>query len=144
MFRAILKRANLETEAGLALETDPLSQETTELLNGEDQPTNSLDTDDIHDNIVGVLKTIHDPEIPVNIYDLGLIYGIAVNDERDVHIRMTLTSPNCPEAQSLPASVQRGAESVQGVRSAQVDIVWDPPWDMSKMTEAARLKLNMF
>jgi FeS assembly SUF system protein len=144
MFRAILKRANLETEAGLALETDPPSQETTELLNGEDQPTNSLDTDDIHDNIVGVLKTIHDPEIPVNIYDLGLIYGIAVNDERDVHIRMTLTSPNCPEAQSLPASVQRGAESVQGVRSAQVDIVWDPPWDMSKMTEAARLKLNMF
>lgn len=144
MFRAILKRANLETEAGLALESDPPSQETTELLNGEDQPTNSLDTDDIHDNIVGVLKTIHDPEIPVNIYDLGLIYGIAVNDERDVHIRMTLTSPNCPEAQSLPASVQRGAESVQGVRSAQVDIVWDPPWDMSKMTEAARLKLNMF
>jgi FeS assembly SUF system protein len=144
MFRAILKRANLETEAGLALETDPPSQETTELLNGEDQPTNSLDTDDIHDNIVGVLKTIHDPEIPVNIYDLGLIYGIAVNDERDVHIRMNLTSPNCPEAQSLPASVQRGAESVQGVRSAQVDIVWDPPWDMSKMTEAARLKLNMF
>jgi FeS assembly SUF system protein len=145
MFRAILKRANLETEAGLNQSAD--TSAATALAEEPQSPTirpGEGDPDEVREAIIAVMKTIHDPEIPVNIHDLGLIYDVAVNAEGDAHIRMTLTSPNCPEAQSLPGAVQKGAESVGGVRAAQVDVVWDPPWDQSKMTEAARLKLNMF
>ncbi len=147
MFRAILKRANLETEAGLAGESADGSTAGTAVAEAPEPPAirpGEGDPDEIREAIIAVTKTIFDPEIPVNIHDLGLIYDVAVNAEGDAHVRMTLTSPNCPEAQSLPASVQRGAESVPGVRAAQVDVVWDPPWDQSKMTEAAKLKLNMF
>lgn len=152
MFRAILKRANLEAEAGLSPSGDHTGSahgQDTESQPGDGAVAVAIrpgegDPDEIRDAIIAVLKTIFDPEIPVNIHDLGLIYDVAVNGEGAVHIRMTLTSPNCPEAQSLPASVKRGAESVAGVAEAQVDVVWDPPWDQTKMTEAARLKLNMF
>jgi FeS assembly SUF system protein len=93
--------------------------------------------------IIAQLKTCYDPEIPVNIYELGLIYGIQVEPVGDVILRLTLTSPSCPAAGSLPGEVQQKAASVPGVKSVKVDLVWDPPWDPSRMSEAARLQLGM-
>jgi len=90
------------------------------------------------------IKTCFDPEIPVNIYDLGLIYRIRVTKERMVHVQMTLTSPNCPEAQSLPADVKRKIEAVPGVKNAEVEVVWTPPWGPHMMSEAAKLELGFF
>lgn len=97
----------------------------------------------IKDLAIASLKTIFDPEIPVNIWDLGLVYGVDVGDDRTVAVKMTLTAPNCPAAQSLPAEVQRKAGGVDGALGASVDIVWDPPWTPEKMSEAARLELNI-
>ena len=97
----------------------------------------------IEARVVEAVKTIFDPEIPVNIYELGLIYGIAVQPDRQVAIKMTLTSPNCPAAQSLPAEVQAKAEGVDGALGATIDIVWDPPWTPERMSEAAQLELNL-
>jgi FeS assembly SUF system protein len=91
---------------------------------------------------VDVLHTIYDPEIPVNIYDLGLVYGVDVSPEGDVHVRMTLTSPACPVAGTLPPEVEQKVKTVPGVRSTKVEVVWDPPWDRSKLSEAARLQLG--
>ena len=103
-----------------------------------------LDTDELQKNIIAVLKTCFDPEIPVNIYELGLIYGIDVSPTGAVDIRMTLTSPACPAAGSLPPEVQSKARSVAGVTSCRVDIVWDPPWDKDKMSDEAKLQLGLF
>lgn len=97
----------------------------------------------IHDAVIAALKEIYDPEIPVNIYDLGLIYGVEVDDESDVVVSMTLTTPNCPVAESMPAEVELRAGSVPGVRDAEVVLVWDPPWDPQKMSDEARLELGM-
>lgn len=96
------------------------------------------------DEIVSALKTVYDPEIPADIYELGLIYKVDVGDDRVVKVEMTLTTPNCPSAAELPAMVENAVASVAGVREAKVDIVWDPPWDPSRMTDEARLALNMF
>ncbi len=96
------------------------------------------------DDIVGALKTVYDPEIPADIYELGLIYRVDVNDDRDVTIDMTLTTPNCPSAAELPAQVENAVSGVQGVREAKVNIVWDPPWDPSRMSDEARAVLNMW
>lgn len=93
--------------------------------------------------IVERLKTCYDPEIPVNIYELGLIYAIAIDPDRAVNIQMTLTSPSCPAAGSLPGDVQRKAASVPGVKSVKVDLAWEPPWDPSRMSEGARLQLGI-
>jgi FeS assembly SUF system protein len=90
-----------------------------------------------------VLRTVFDPEIPVNIFELGLIHDIDISPEYDVAIRMTLTSPACPVAETLPAEVQQKIEWIDTVRSAKVDIVWDPPWSMDRMSEAARLQLGL-
>jgi len=97
----------------------------------------------IDENVVHTIKSCYDPEIPVNIYELGLIYQIRVKTDGKVNIKMTLTSPNCPAAQSLPAEVREKVEQVNGVTAAEVDIVWDPPWTPSRMSEAARLELGM-
>lgn len=97
----------------------------------------------IHGKIVEALETIYDPEIPVDIYKLGLIYGIDVGDDGAVKIEMTLTSPNCPAAQSLPVDVKEKTEAVDGVASADVEIVFDPPWTMENMDDAAKLVLNI-
>ena len=94
--------------------------------------------------IIEVLHTCFDPEIPVDIYELGLIYGIDVQPSGEVNIRMTLTSPGCPVAGSLPGEVEEKVRSVPGVTSAKVDLVWDPPWCMENMSEAAKLQLGMF
>ena len=96
------------------------------------------------DEIIAALKTVYDPEIPSDIYELGLIYRIDIADDRGVSIDMTLTTPNCPSAQELPAMVEGAAASVSGVRDVTVNIVWDPPWDQSRMSDEARATLNMW
>jgi FeS assembly SUF system protein len=96
------------------------------------------------DDIVGALKTVYDPEIPADIYELGLIYKIDIGDDRGVKIDMSLTSPNCPSAQELPIMVENAVASIAGVGPVKVDVVWDPPWDPSRMSDEARLVLNMW
>ena len=96
------------------------------------------------DDIVAALKTVYDPEIPADIYELGLIYKIEIGDERSVAIEMSLTSPNCPAAQDLPIMVENAVSSVPGVKETKVAVVWDPPWDPSRMSDEARLVLNMW
>jgi FeS assembly SUF system protein len=97
----------------------------------------------IRERAIDAMRTIFDPEIPVNIWELGLIYGVEVLDDRTVDIKMTLTSPNCPAAQSLPVDVKEKTEAVEGVASAEVEIVFEPPWTMEKMDDAAKLVLNI-
>jgi FeS assembly SUF system protein len=96
------------------------------------------------DEIVGALKTVYDPEIPADIYELGLIYKVDIDDDRMVNIDMTLTTPNCPSAAELPMQVENAVAGVPGVREAKVNIVWDPPWDPSRMSDEARTTLNMW
>jgi FeS assembly SUF system protein len=96
------------------------------------------------DDIIAGLKTVYDPEIPADIYELGLIYRIDIADDRSVTIDMTLTTPNCPSAQELPVMVENAVASVPGVGETKVNIVWDPPWDQSRMSDEARAVLNMW
>jgi FeS assembly SUF system protein len=96
------------------------------------------------DEIVAALKTVYDPEIPADIYELGLIYKVDIEDDRSVKIDMTLTTPNCPAAGELPQMVENAVSSVPGISGAKVNIVWDPPWDQSRMSDEARLVLNMW
>ena len=97
---------------------------------------------DLEEQIIQVLKTVYDPEIPVDIYELGLIYNIHITDDSDVHIEMTLTSPNCPAAESMPAEIRQKIAGMELVRSFDLDIVFDPPWDQSMMSEEAQLELG--
>jgi FeS assembly SUF system protein len=101
------------------------------------------ETEELKNQIVAALCTCFDPEIPVNIYELGLIYNIEIAPSAAVAIRMTLTSPACPAAGSLPPEVERKVRDVAGVTGAKVDVVWDPPWDKSRMSEAAKLQLGI-
>ena len=117
-----VKTSNMETRSALP-------PEETERLGGE---------------IVAALKTVFDPEIPADIYELGLIYKVDIDDDRMVNIDMTLTTPNCPSAAELPAQVENAVAGVAGVREAKVTIVWDPPWDPSRMSDEARTTLNMW
>jgi FeS assembly SUF system protein len=99
---------------------------------------------ELHSRIIEALRTIYDPEIPVNIYEIGLVYEVAVDAGGGARIVMTLTSPSCPAAESLPPEVERTVAAVEGVSSAKVEITWDPPWDPEMMSEAAKLELGMF
>jgi FeS assembly SUF system protein len=96
------------------------------------------------EEIVTALKTVYDPEIPADIYELGLIYRVDIGDEREVTVDMTLTTPNCPSAAELPTMVENAVASVPGVGGVKVNVVWDPPWDPSRMSDEARLVLNMW
>jgi FeS assembly SUF system protein len=96
------------------------------------------------DDIVAALKTVYDPEIPADIYELGLIYKVDIGDDRAVTVDMTLTTPNCPSAAELPQMVENAVASVPGVSAAKCNVVWDPPWDQSRMSDEARLVLNMW
>jgi len=96
------------------------------------------------DDIVAALKTVYDPEIPADIYELGLIYKVDIADDRKVKVDMTLTTPNCPSAAELPAMVENAVASVAGVGEVAVSVVWDPPWDPSRMSDEARISLNMW
>ena len=98
----------------------------------------------LEEKAIAVLKTVFDPEIPVNIYELGLIYDIVPGPDGDLSVRMTLTSPMCPVAETLPVDVQKKLSSIDGVTSVDVDLVWDPVWSPDMMTEAAKLQLGMF
>lgn len=122
-------------------------------LSGERQPpenSNAQGADaprsdaSLEERVIAALRTCYDPEIPVDIYELGLIYDLKVDLAGAVSIRMTLTSPACPVAGALPADVQAKVQAVPGVTSANVELVWDPPWDMSRMSEEARLQLGLF
>ena len=96
------------------------------------------------DEIIAALKTVYDPEIPADIYELGLIYKVDIADDRKVTVDMTLTTPNCPSAAELPAMVENAVASVPGVGEVGVNVVWDPPWDQSRMSDEARVALNMW
>ena len=97
----------------------------------------------IKDKVIAEIKKIYDPEIPVNIYELGLIYDVTVGENNKVYVKMTLTSPNCPVAESLPNEVKNSIKEIKEVNEVDLDLVWDPPWDKSMMSEAARLELNL-
>ncbi len=97
----------------------------------------------LYEAVIGALREIFDPEIPVNIYDLGLIYGVDITPEGGVTVTMTLTTPHCPVAESMPGEVELRVASVAGVRDAEVNLVWDPPWDPQKMSDEAKLELGM-
>jgi FeS assembly SUF system protein len=107
-------------------------------------PDGSAEPRPTEDAVIAACATVYDPEIPVNIYELGLVYAIAIEDDGAVQVEMTLTAPGCPSAQELPEQVREAIMAVAGVRRCDVDVVWDPPWDPSRMTEDARLSLNMF
>lgn len=98
---------------------------------------------DIYEGVIAALKEIFDPEIPVNIYDLGLIYGVDVSEDGHVDVTMTLTTPHCPVAESMPGEVELRVSAVPGVREAEVNLVWDPAWDPAKMSDEAKLELGM-
>ena len=98
---------------------------------------------ELKDKVILEIKKIYDPEIPVNIYELGLIYKIDINDENKVNIEMTLTSPNCPVAESLPKMVKDNILKLEGIHDVDLKLVWDPPWTKDKMSEAAKLELNL-
>lgn len=103
----------------------------------------ALSQDDLRENIITVIRTCYDPEIPVNVYDLGLIYGIDIDDEQNVRIDMTLTSPNCPSIESLPSEIQQKAESVEGVKTVKIELVWEPPFHTGMMSDEAKLQLGL-
>jgi FeS assembly SUF system protein len=101
-------------------------------------------SDILKEDVIAALKTIFDPEIPVNIHDLGLIYDVAIDEKSHVHIQMTLTTPGCPVAQTFPGTVEARVNEVPGVTDCEVELVWDPPWSQDRMTEIARLELGIF
>lgn len=96
------------------------------------------------DGVISVLKTVFDPEIPIDIYELGLVYAVEIADDGKVKVEMTLTTPSCPSAQELPQQVEEAVRAVPNVTDVTVEVVWDPPWDQSRMSEDARLALNMY
>lgn len=108
-----------------------------------EDPELPLTGEELQARVIDMLRTIYDPEIPVNIYDLGLVYGLDISAEGAVLVRMTLTAPNCPVAQSFPATVQEAVQCVPGVSDVKVELVWEPPWNREQMSEAARLQLGM-
>jgi FeS assembly SUF system protein len=107
-------------------------------------PLSQAELDRLTDQLIEKLKTVYDPEIPVDIYELGLIYRVDVSDEKDVAIDMTLTAPGCPVAGDMPGWVEEAVKEIPEVRSCRVELVFDPPWDPSRMSDEAKLQLNMF
>ena len=109
-----------------------------------DSPSRSIQRKLLEGKVIEAIRQVYDPEIPVNLYDLGLIYEIAVADDDSVKVKMTLTAPACPVAGSLPAEVERRIENIPEVKGADVELVWDPPWTRDRMSEAAQLELGLF
>jgi FeS assembly SUF system protein len=126
---------------------DPVETETTPAEAAAATPGSSIpqaELDALTDKLIEAFKSVFDPEIPVDIYELGLIYKVDVNDDRDVVVDMTLTAPGCPVAGEMPGWVKDAVEAVDGVRSCTVNLVFEPAWDPSKMSDEAKLSLNMF
>ena len=128
--------------------TDQNISESSAFADAWDEPQKSAlsqgELDQLTDDLITALKTVFDPEIPVDIYELGLIYRVDLSDDRDVVIEMTLTAPGCPVAGEMPIWIEDAVKKVEGVRSARANLVFDPPWDPSKMSDEAKLALNMF
>lgn len=103
-----------------------------------------MNKEQLREEIINVIKTVYDPEIPVDIWELGLIYSIYISDESNVHIRMTLTSPNCPVAESMPNEVKEKVAAIYQVKSAEIELVWEPVWNRDMMSDEARIELNLF
>jgi FeS assembly SUF system protein len=118
-------------------------RQSVEIDQGSEPKTGLSPAMQIRDRIIATLKTIFDPEIPVDIYELGLIYGVEVADDGEVHVTMTLTTPMCPVAETLPPEVEDKVRNVLGVTDVSLDLVWDPPWSVDMISDAARLELNM-
>ena len=147
------REKKIETEEVEAVTPPPRARVTSEFerkkdylagfLAGEKEEATGGPGGDLQAAIVEVLKSIYDPEIPVDIYELGLIYDVAISEDGDAVVTMTLTTPHCPVAESLPNEVELRVLSVPGIRDAVVNLVWDPPWDPSKMSDEARLELGM-
>jgi FeS assembly SUF system protein len=148
------RERKIETEEVDAVSTPPRARVTPEFERkrdylagflsgeGEEEPAGGAGSD-LQALVVEALKSIYDPEIPVDIYELGLIYDVEINEDGDAVVTMTLTTPHCPVAESLPNEVELRVLSVPGIRDAEVKLVWDPPWDPSKMSDEARLELGM-
>jgi FeS assembly SUF system protein len=137
-----------ETSEGVAHSDAGTSEAMDEKQQTTDDPTapgnkNLSPAMQIRDRIIAVLKTVYDPEIPVDIYELGLVYGVEVTDDGEAHVTMTLTTPMCPVAETLPPEVEDKIRNVVGVKDVSLDLVWDPPWSVDMMSDAARLELNM-
>ena len=135
-----------EITAADAVEAPKTDLGTTSAADGAERPS-TIPPDEmarLTDEIVAALKTVYDPEIPADIYELGLIYKVDIDDDRAVTIDMTLTTPNCPAAADLPGQVENAVAGVPGVREAKVNIVWDPPWDQSRMSDEARTVLDIW
>lgn len=115
-----------------------------EPLEGEDLIGPSSTDHPLFDDVVEAVRSVYDPEIPVNLYDLGLIYRIEISEENDIEVDMTLTAPGCPVAGEMPGMVAEAVEPLPGVRTVDVRLVWDPPWDMSRMSDEARMELGFF
>ena len=147
------RERKIETEQVDAVDTPPRARVTPEFerkrdylagfLAGEKEEPAGGAGSDLQADVVQALKSIYDPEIPVDIYELGLIYDVAIDEDGDAVVTMTLTTPHCPVAESLPQEVELRVLSVPGIRDAEVKLVWDPPWDPSKMSDEARLELGM-
>ena len=114
------------------------------LPTAKQEPLNSIQKSMLESEIIESIREVYDPEIPVNVYDLGLIYGIEISDDADAHVTMTLTSPACPGAESLPGDVEEKVRQTQGVRSARVELVWDPPFSIDRMPDHIRLELGLY
>lgn len=113
----------------------------------EQQPLDDkkpIDNEELAERVIEALKGIYDPEIPINIYDLGLIYDVIISDHQEVYVEMTLTTPGCPVAQTFPGQIEYTLRSVPGVADARVEVVWDPPWTKDRMSEEALLTLGLF
>ena len=149
------KERRIEVEQVDAVDTPPRARVTPDFerkrdylagfLAGETEtaPGGESGNDSVKEAIIDALKSVYDPEIPVDIYELGLIYDVVVSEDGDATVTMTLTTPHCPVAETLPNEVELRVLSVPGVRDAEVKLVWDPPWDPSKMSDEARLELGM-
>ena len=144
----------IETEEVEAVDVPPRARVTPEFerkrdylagfLSGDTKPKDeAVSNEELTSSVIDALKSVYDPEIPVDIYELGLIYDVAVSEDGDATITMTLTTPHCPVAESMPQEVELRVLSVPGIRDAVVNLVWDPPWDPSKMSDEARLELGM-
>lgn len=128
----------------LGLKTESSEPQTSDHRHSKmSKETTTIDTQELGEKIVKVLKTIYDPEIPVDIYELGLIYDVLVNEDNEVRILMTLTSPNCPVAETLPVEVEEKVKSLNMVKDAEVEITFDPPWTQDLMSEEAKLELGL-
>jgi FeS assembly SUF system protein len=123
---------------------DDASNNPTSEVSAQARPLSQAELDRLTDQLIEKLKTVYDPEIPVDIYELGLIYKVDVSDEKVVAIEMTLTAPGCPVAGEMPGWVQDAVMEIDGIKSCHVDLVFDPPWDPSRMSDEAKLQLNMF